>query len=185
MENVLTVGWKVENTADKSMYFSIGAHPAFMCPLNGGNQSDYKLKFDTDKDIEYYLLDGGLIDKSKTYKLSICNGYANINAGMFDRDALIVEEDKRVKISLCYPDGMEYISVKQMRPYLAYGHQRVRMRRLFALNHGMDAAMLLGFMVTYPNVNIPIICLQVNSLAQNTLWNLINLKNSYISIIWC
>ena len=63
-----------------------------------------------------------------------------------------------------------------MRHYLAYGHQRVRMRRLFALNHGMDAAMLLGFMVTYPNVNIPIICLQVNSLAQNTLWNLINLK---------
>lgn len=116
MENALTVGWKVENTADKSMYFSIGAHPAFMCPLNGGNQSDYKLKFDTDKDIEYYLLDGGLIDKSKTYKLSICNGYANINAGMFDRDALIVEGRQASKISLCYPDGMEYISVKTNAP---------------------------------------------------------------------
>lgn len=41
----LTVGWKVVNTGDDAMYFSIGGHPAFMCPLNGeGKQKDYTIR---------------------------------------------------------------------------------------------------------------------------------------------
>ena len=34
--------WKVSNQDNKQMYFSIGGHPAFLCPLaNKGKQSDY------------------------------------------------------------------------------------------------------------------------------------------------
>ena len=36
------VMWKVENTNEKTMYFSIGGHPAFVCPISGkGKQTDY------------------------------------------------------------------------------------------------------------------------------------------------
>ncbi len=31
----LTVAWKVENPNDRNLYFSIGAHPAFLCPIHG------------------------------------------------------------------------------------------------------------------------------------------------------
>ena len=34
-ENEVSVHWKVDNTDEKPMYFSIGAHPAFLCPING------------------------------------------------------------------------------------------------------------------------------------------------------
>ena len=43
------VMWKVENPNDKKMYFSIGGHPAFNCPLKEGEkQEDCQLVFDTE-----------------------------------------------------------------------------------------------------------------------------------------
>ena len=40
------VMWKVKNTNEKNMYFAIGAHPAFFCPVREGEkQSEYFLKF--------------------------------------------------------------------------------------------------------------------------------------------
>ncbi len=32
--DTLRVSWEVENPADETMYFSIGAHPAFNCPVH-------------------------------------------------------------------------------------------------------------------------------------------------------
>ena len=115
-ENNFTVSWHVDNTNDLDMCFSIGAHPAFKCPINGGNQTDYKLKFNTNKDIEYYLLDKGILDKSEKYVLPLHDGYADIKQGMFDRDALIVEEKQASEVSLCYPDGSAYVTVKTDAP---------------------------------------------------------------------
>lgn len=114
--NTLTVKWETENPSDNEMYFSIGAHPAFMCPLNSGEQSGHKFKFDSNKDIEYYLLKDGAVDKSETYTLPVSSGYAEICQGMFDRDALIVEGHQAGEISLCYPDGREYVTVKTTAP---------------------------------------------------------------------
>lgn len=33
VENGVITGYTVENKDDKTIYFSIGAHPAFMCPM--------------------------------------------------------------------------------------------------------------------------------------------------------
>lgn len=115
-ENTLIVSWMVENPSEAPMYFSIGAHPAFNCPIKDGNQCDYKLKFNSDNDIEYFLLKNGLIDKSKKYTLSLNNGYSDIIPGMFDNDALIIEDGQASEISLCYPDGSEYVTVKTSAP---------------------------------------------------------------------
>ena len=61
--NRLSVEWTVENPSDEEMYFSIGAHPAFVRSVEGEN---YRLKFDAAGDIEYRLLSGGLLDKSRS-----------------------------------------------------------------------------------------------------------------------
>ena len=37
-ENEVSVHWKVDNTDEKPMYFSIGAHPAFLCPIVSGSE---------------------------------------------------------------------------------------------------------------------------------------------------
>ena len=45
-DNKVVVMWKVKNTNEKKMYFSIGAHPAFFCPFyEGDKQTDYYVGF--------------------------------------------------------------------------------------------------------------------------------------------
>ncbi len=48
-ENKVIVTHKVKNLDNKDMYFSIGAHPAFKCPMYGERDSlnDYYLKFES------------------------------------------------------------------------------------------------------------------------------------------
>ena len=109
----LTVAWTVENPSDRLMYFSIGGHPGFMCPFDGGKQSDYKLHFDCDGSLEYSLVSkSGFIDKSEPkHTLALDGGYADITEGMFDKDALIAEDFQAHEISLCMPDGTPYVTV--------------------------------------------------------------------------
>jgi len=45
-ENMLTVSYEVDNTGDKTLWFSVGAHPAFAVPLVKGTEfSDHYLEF--------------------------------------------------------------------------------------------------------------------------------------------
>lgn len=111
--NTLTVIWKVVNEDKKTMYFSIGGHPAFMCPLNGeGKQTDYFLQFDTDKDLTYSKLsDNGLVYK-KDNMLATNGGTMQITEHLFDEDALVVEGGQAHVVSLCKPDKTPYLTVK-------------------------------------------------------------------------
>lgn len=108
----LSCKWRVTNLDKKPMYFQIGAHPAFNCPLkNGEKQSDYYISVDTDKDLTYSLLgEGGLIAKDgQTLKND--GGSVKIDEHMFDNDALIFDGQQATKVSLCKPDKMSYITV--------------------------------------------------------------------------
>lgn len=111
--NDIKVTWHVENPGDKELLFSIGGHPAFMCPVTeNGKQSDYYLKFDADKALTYGLLSGdGLLDRDD-YLLGVdINGYCAIDEHMFDKDALIIEHFQASKVSLCTPDKKPYLTV--------------------------------------------------------------------------
>ncbi|MGN0350521.1 MAG: aldose 1-epimerase family protein [Roseburia sp.] len=111
------VSWNVINKGEKEMYFSIGGHPAFLCPLHSEEkQSDYKIHFEnTDKITAGILSDHGtLSEKQKTYALE--NGYLNITTDLFDEDALIVEKNQAQKVSLCDPSGKAYLTVSFTAP---------------------------------------------------------------------
>ena len=61
--SVLTVGWHVRNpaAAGHDLLFSIGAHPAFNCPLGSGERfEDYAFHFDHPVTLARQLLRGGL-----------------------------------------------------------------------------------------------------------------------------
>ncbi len=98
-DNRLLIGWEVENTNEKEMYFSIGGHPAFVgksdC-LTGA-----KLVFDTNEsELTYGILNSDGVLRDETYILKLTDKKAIITAGFFDRDALIFEHTDCKKVSL-------------------------------------------------------------------------------------
>ncbi len=112
--NQTKVCWRVKNTGDEVLYFSIGAHPAFMCPLDSkGEQSDYYMGFETSKkELSYRLIDEscGLIDP-REYSLALENGMHKIEKGQFDKDALIIEHCQAQRMFLAGADKVPYVTV--------------------------------------------------------------------------
>lgn len=104
--------WKVENPAKETMYFSIGGHPAFNCPINvDEKQTDYRLKFDTSEPLISGVIDatGALSENTKTFVLE--NQEMPITEDLFDEDALIIEQNQAQRVSLVAPDGKEHLEV--------------------------------------------------------------------------
>jgi len=88
-ENKLYVSNKVRNPSDGSLYFTIGAHPAFNLPLSNASLEDCYIEFDKNEDLELYSLEGGLLEKeTKKYSLSQGNRIF-LSKTIFDDDALI------------------------------------------------------------------------------------------------
>ena len=115
----LKVNWKVVNTDKKTMYFSIGGHPAFMCPLAGrGKQSDYYILFDTPKNIEYGKLSSNGLLAEKYLELDTNGGVLKIDEHLFDDDALIIEDEQTKTVSLAGPDKKAYLTVQFDIPLL-------------------------------------------------------------------
>lgn len=110
--NKVQVLWKVTNKGNGDMHFSIGGHPAFMCPiLENTKQTDYYIWFDTDKALKSDVLEDGLIgNEEKEYGLQ--DGYLKITENLFDGDALVMEHGQVHKVALCMPDKTPYLTVK-------------------------------------------------------------------------
>lgn len=108
----LRVTWRVINRGKETMYFSIGGHPAFVCPLKKEDrQSDYYISFDADGEVKSRMIGaGGLAtDTILTYPLE--EGYLRIAEDLFDHDALVIENHQAQKVSLCTPDKKPYVTV--------------------------------------------------------------------------
>ena len=91
--NALTVRWIVKNTGDETLYFSVGAHPAFLCPIHGEeNKAGYRLIFKGAKEIRHYgnAADTGLAMK-EDLTLPLTDETAIITETFFDRATYIVE----------------------------------------------------------------------------------------------
>ncbi|MCM1307397.1 MAG: aldose 1-epimerase family protein [Butyrivibrio sp.] len=113
----LTVEWKVINTGKDEMYFSIGGHPAFMCPVNGeGRQSDYTIRLYKDgKPIEGFdctrlTAEGTAAADRVRYETG--GGILALGRELFLKDALILENSQADRVSLAKPDGTEYVTVE-------------------------------------------------------------------------
>lgn len=112
-ERRLRVIWRVVNKGKETMYFSIGGHPAFMCPLKKEHsQTEYYLHFDgADQVTSRMIGDGGLTtDTILTYPLE--DGYLRISEDLFDNDALVIENNQTHKVSLCMPDKTPYVTLQ-------------------------------------------------------------------------
>lgn len=111
VDKTVIVKWRVKNPAKERMYFSIGGHPAFLCPIEEGTkQTDYRIRFDAQGQIvSSGLIDGLVNDKKIEYKLD--NGSIGVTEHLFDGDALVIEHDQVHSVALVKPDGEAYLTV--------------------------------------------------------------------------
>lgn len=112
------VKWKVLNSDIKKLWFSIGGHPAFLCPPDGGQGTwdDYRIYFSkngcpVDMLKIKALTPDGLVSHKKPYKLFTYNGFVTPTKALFDDDALIIEGRQADSVSLTDSVGLEYLRV--------------------------------------------------------------------------
>ena len=109
----ITVMWRVANDDKKTMFFSIGGHPAFMCPIDGeGKQTDYYLLFDNKEPLSYGKLSVNGLLETEGHTLDIGGGCMPITEHMFDEDALVIEGGQAHQVALAGPDKKPYLTVK-------------------------------------------------------------------------
>jgi galactose mutarotase-like enzyme len=114
--NSVEVLWQVENPSGEELPFSIGGHPAFNCPIKeGAKQTDCWIRLDVDGPLVSTRLQDGLAsDQQDIYELQ--DGYLPVTEHLFDRDALIIEDQKVGSVSLCDENKNAYLTVEMDAP---------------------------------------------------------------------
>jgi galactose mutarotase-like enzyme len=105
-DNRIIVGWYVKNTDDKTIYFSIGAHPAFYC-----NKGETVLSMNGEK-LQYSLVNSDGLYTPKKYDVE---SSFILHDSIFDKDALIIENSNVTEVSLI-DNGKNYLTMKFQAP---------------------------------------------------------------------
>lgn len=98
--NTLACTYKVENTGDETMYFSVGGHPAFNVPLKNNLQyTDYFLQFNNDETLHRYILHNGLT-ADETEEIILKDKTLQLQPSLFYSDAIVLKHIKSNNIKL-------------------------------------------------------------------------------------
>lgn len=119
-EDEITVHWNVKNPGDETMYFSIGAHPAFRCPIRGEvDKTGYGLHFEGLKELHHHgnTPDGMAVMEDEV--LPLTDGNVFFKPGFFDKCTYMVEGKQTGEVSLLDMDGKPYVTVSFDAPLFA------------------------------------------------------------------
>jgi galactose mutarotase-like enzyme len=112
--NKLNVKHLVSNLSnEKSMYFSLGGHPAFNCPfIEGQNYDDFYLEFEKVETLKrWQVTKDGLLGQQAIPFIENSNRI-NLTHELFNEDALVFKEVKSRKVSLKSVNSSCYLSVE-------------------------------------------------------------------------
>ena len=99
------------------MYFSIGGHPAFKCPMTlAGSRSDYYLVFNKEENTATHMLEDGLF--SGETGMALEGTKLPITQNLFDHDALVYKDLNSTNVSLWSADKRWFKFHYQGFPYL-------------------------------------------------------------------
>ena len=89
IDNKVVTNYYVFNPDNCDLYFSVGAHPAFNCPLQINELfEDYELAFKDKSSLRIHTLNDGLIS-SQTRDIDLVNNKLTVSKQLFDNDALV------------------------------------------------------------------------------------------------
>ncbi len=118
-ENVLIQSYQVENTGDETMYFSVGAHPAFAVPFYANESfEDYHIQFEKAEMLERHHInaDGFFDGRKSTVSL---DGKINLHPALFNDDALIFKNHQSRSLSIVSRNHHQKLTVNfEGFPYL-------------------------------------------------------------------
>lgn len=100
-DNNLRVSYKVINHDDKTIYFSLGAHPAFNVPFFGDeNYEDYFLEFEKEEPLTKHLLSAGGYFTGDTKSVQAEGNKLHLSKDLFADDALVFKnlQSRKVRI---------------------------------------------------------------------------------------
>jgi galactose mutarotase-like enzyme len=101
-DNKIDIIHTVKNCDEQRLYFSLGGHPAFKCPVyENENYEDYVLEFEHDENSVRHLInmETGLIS-SKTKPVFNNSNKIPLTHDLFNEDALIFKDLKSRKVTL-------------------------------------------------------------------------------------
>ncbi|MDO3411585.1 aldose 1-epimerase family protein [Saccharibacillus sp. CPCC 101409] len=123
-ESILRIDYRVDNEDDKPIYFQLGTHPAFNCPIGGGEDDeqfeDYRLEFEQPETLERFFVTGGNIqipDKSET--LLEEETLLPLARRQFEEGAMIFRDVKSERVTLASGKNDHSVTVSYENfPYL-------------------------------------------------------------------
>lgn len=113
-ENGINVIWKVINTGEKPLEFSIGAHPAFNCILDSTSIRILKNGAPLDSFINSVFGKGLLTDE--TANVSLNKGTMKLDKHSFDGDAYVLENSQADKVEILDKSGNTVLAVSFTSP---------------------------------------------------------------------
>lgn len=111
--NAICITHEVKNTGPDTMFFSLGGHPAFRCPLMAHEKwEEYQITFEqTETDVTWQISPDGLIGKNTRPVLNNQN-VLPLSDNIFDNGALIFKNLKSRKAWLSHKKQGEIIGVE-------------------------------------------------------------------------
>lgn len=120
IENGFTLEYQVENLNEGEMYFSIGAHPAFI--LSDNYENEYYIEFNREEDgMKFILDDEGFINGEKNKIELIENKKFFIKDCHFENDAIIFENPNSNIVYIKSKNTTKQIKIDYTEfPYIAF-----------------------------------------------------------------
>ena len=111
-EEKLEVNHEVLNLDKKSMFFSLGGHPAFNVPLYEAEKyEDYVLEFDQDQNLKTHLISKKGLVTGETEQVLQNEREIQLHKNLFDRDALVFKNIPSKKVTLKSKNHGKILSV--------------------------------------------------------------------------
>jgi galactose mutarotase-like enzyme len=100
IEGKVIISYSVFNPDNTDLFFSVGAHPAFNCPLQKEERfDDYRLIFDGKSALTINTLSEGLVTSCKK-QINLIDGSLPISKQLFDNDALVFMDSQVDQVKL-------------------------------------------------------------------------------------
>ena len=97
----LTVTYRVINEGKDTMFFSVGAHPAFNVPfLSDETYEDYSIEFDKEEMLETHLLSANGLFSGETQPIPLQGKALQLTPHLFDQDALVFKNIQSRRVVL-------------------------------------------------------------------------------------
>jgi galactose mutarotase-like enzyme len=111
-ESMLAINYQVQNLDNRTMHFSLGAHPAFNIPFYQNEQlSDYYIEFSDDNCLEKHLLNSDGYFTAQTQPVALVSNKLQLTPDLFKSDALVFKNLKSREVQLKSYKSENYITV--------------------------------------------------------------------------